>query len=114
DNPEKMLALPGDPRATERWQPDYFEFRKRLKRFRGKPIDINVLRRAADGTEQTVRIAVPAGFQRTFGMRMRMGPLTAVRADSPAAQAGVQPRDTSNGQGDVIKSVEVAERDGSD
>jgi regulator of sigma E protease len=111
--PDRVKPLPPDPRRTDLQQPDYFEFRRRLKRLAGKPIVIQVHRKGTDRQETPVSIHVPPAYHYTFGLRMRMGQVVAVREDSPAAQAGVRARDLSQGMdGDIIKQVEVMEPDG--
>ena len=114
DNPDKILALPRDPRDPQGKQGDYFEFRRRLKRLAGKPMVIQVRKKAASPDESTANIDVPPAYHHTLGMRMRMGPIAAVREASPAANAGIQPRDEAEGiDGDVITQVDVLEADGS-
>jgi regulator of sigma E protease len=44
---------------------------------------------------------------------MRMGPVMAVRKDSPADRAGVLPRRSAQEPGDILTGVEVSEADGS-
>src|SRR5437660_100165 len=66
-----------------------------------------------DRQETPLSIHVPPAYHYTFGLRMRMGQVVAVRDDSPAAQAGVRARDLSQGlDGDIVKQVEVREPDG--
>jgi regulator of sigma E protease len=113
DHPDRVLALPRDPRNPDKWQPDYFEFHRRLKLLAGKPMVIQVLRRGAGTDDTPVYLSVPAAFHRTFGMRMQMGPVAAVRDNSPAAKAGLQPRDDAHGTvGDIITQAEVSEANG--
>lgn len=82
----------------------YFDYVRRLTQLAGKPVTIAV-RRAGTKTEgETVTVEVPAAFRQTFGMRMRMGPVTAVRTSSSAAKA-ILP-------GDRIVEVEVTEPTG--
>jgi regulator of sigma E protease len=101
DDPNKITDLPFDPRNTQRQEPSYFEFQRRLKELAGKPMIIRVRQR--DG--EVVDRAVPANYHWTFGARMRMGKITAVRDHSPAANAGVQEKD-------ILKQVEITGEDG--
>jgi regulator of sigma E protease len=95
---------PGDNR-------DYFAYQRRMHDLIGKPVTFRVLR---DG--RPIDIVVPPAYHYDFGMRMRMGEITAVRKESPAAKAGLQPRSPElkypTGNGDRIKQVEVTEPDG--
>jgi regulator of sigma E protease len=112
-DPSRIKPLPLDPRNRETDQPDYFEFRRRLKQLAGHPMEIEVRRRGSHPDDPSVIIKVPAAFHSTLGMRMRMGQVTAIRQGSPAEQAGVRVRDSAQGiDGDVIKQVEVEEPDG--
>jgi regulator of sigma E protease len=94
DHPDQVKELPPDPRNPK--HRDYFEYNRRLVRLAGKPITIQVER----GDGEKVNIQVPPAYHYTLGLRMRMGQITAVRENSPAAKASVQP-------GDIIEKVEV-------
>jgi regulator of sigma E protease len=110
---DRVKLLPPDPRRTDLQQPDYFEFRRRLKRLAGKAIVLQVRRKHADPRATPVAIHVPPAYHYTFGLRMRMGQVVAVREGSAADRAGVRVRDLSQGiEGDILKQVEVTEPDG--
>jgi regulator of sigma E protease len=99
DNAGQVTSLPENDSA---------ELSRRLQEMTGKPIVLQV-RRAAD----LINVTVPPAYYYTLGTRMRMGHITAVRKGSPAEQADVQPRDLAAGlEGDIIKEVEVATKDG--
>lgn len=102
DRNGEVTELPPDPRDPSGKQANYFEFGRRLKRLAGQPMTVRVRRSDANATTtgQEVDIQVPAAFHYSFGMRMRMGKITAVRDRSTAAEAGVQ-------EGDIIEQVEV-------
>jgi len=103
DNPKQIKDLPLDPRKKNSEQRDYFEFARRLKRLAGKSIVIRVER-----GKKTVDITVPPTFHHTFGARLTMGEVTALRENGPAATAGIQARDKDKRlQGDIILGVEV-------
>lgn len=105
DNPTTLKDLPLDPRKPGSDQRDYFEFARRMKLLAGQPVKIQV-ERGKD--KERVDISVPPAFHRTFGARMTMGEITALRDGSPAAKAGVQARDTSKRLlGDIIERVEA-------
>jgi regulator of sigma E protease len=123
-DPHKTKPLPRDPRNRERDQPDYFEFRRRLRQLVGKPVIIQVRRQAAGPDGPAVPIEVGPAYHWTLGMRMRMGQIVAVREGSPATKAvregspdgelGVRPADSTQGvEGDLIDQVEVTQADGS-
>ena len=107
-NPDKVTPLPIDPRNDQVEQPDYFEFQKRLQILAGKPMVVQVRRQGESSDAALVDISVPPAYTFAFGLRMRMGQVTAVRKGSPAEQSGIQPRVLSAGkEGDIIKEVEV-------
>ena len=56
-------------------------------------------RRAAAGPAETIDIDVPANPFMTFGLSMKIGPITAIQDHSPAAEAGLEP-------GDMIAEVD--------
>jgi regulator of sigma E protease len=99
-NRAMVTELPNDPRGSG--HRDYFEFRQRMVQLAGQPATIRVRR---EGTEQQADVRVPPAFHYTLGLIMRMGQITAVRENSPAAAAGVKP-------GDIIDHIEV--RDGNE
>jgi regulator of sigma E protease len=96
DNPAAVTPIPEDPDTHE---PSYFEFHKREVLLAGQPMTVRVLRGGAP-----VDISVPPAFHRTLGMRMRMGPITSLREDSPAWPSG---QNSVLETGDVISQVEV-------
>lgn len=87
-----------DPTGQKR---DASVFRRRLQRLAGQEMIVRVRR-----ADQAVDIKVPAAYCYTFGLRMRIGGIAALRLDGPAARAGLE-------AGDVIQGVEVMEADGS-
>jgi regulator of sigma E protease len=110
DNPTTIKELPPNPFAPDR--KDRYEFYKRLVRLEGKPMVIQVRRANAAPDAPPVNIEVPASYHSTFGMRMRMGQITAVREGSSAEKQGVVWRDDQQ-SGDIIRQIEVVEPDGS-
>jgi len=112
DNPATVKELPPNPFAPDR--KDRYEFYRRLVRLEGKQIVIQVRRAGAALDAAPVNIEVPESYHSTFGMRMRMGQITAVREGSSAALQGVVCSDAQQSpDGDIIKQVEVTEPDGS-
>jgi regulator of sigma E protease len=117
---DKILGMT-DPDQPDSIKPiaenDTGEFYRRLCLLKGQPITIRVERRQEPrdpkSPAETLDVRVPVNGMYTLGIRMRMGHVAAVRQDSPALQAGVQPRNLANGiEGDIIKEVEVPEADG--
>lgn len=108
DHRDRVIDLPMDPRDPQGKQRDYFEFSRRMKRLAGHPMVVRVLRGAADEQgaheRQTEDLTLPPAYHLSFGMRMRMGAVTAVR-DHSAAAASVQ-------EGDIIDQVEVTDARG--
>jgi membrane-associated protease RseP (regulator of RpoE activity) len=103
--PFRVKALPPAPpyAPTEDGEPgcDPFEFRRRLRQLAGLPIVIQVRRHDAGSSGAPVNLLLPPVYHLTLGLRMQMGPVAAVRAGSPAANAGLQP-------GDVIRKVSLS------
>jgi regulator of sigma E protease len=114
EHPEQVKLLPPDPRVPDSGLPDYFEFRRRMQLLAGKPVVLRVRRQGAkNDTPTEVDIQVPPAYHYTFGLRMQIGQVTAVRNNSPALRAGVQARDPARRvDGDLITAVEVTRADG--
>lgn len=120
DHGGEVTLLPTDPRDSSESHPDYFVYRQRLRRLAGKPVVFRVSRKEA-GDDKTLDIRVGPAYHHTVGLRMRMGPITAVREHSPASQAravagndvGVRAQDTIKGvEGDILDQVEVTDAQG--
>jgi regulator of sigma E protease len=106
----RVTPLPPDPRYPQPGRYDFFEFQRRLVNLAGQPVRLRLER---TGEASPVDVVVPPSFARDFGLVMKLGPVSAVRNDSPAARAGVQPRGEGNTDaGDVIKRVEVTQASG--
>jgi regulator of sigma E protease len=106
DHPDRTSPLPADPRDPEGKQPDYFELIRRQQRLAGKDMTMLVRRLDEPDTAEPVAIKVPPAYFANFGLRMTMGPVVAVRDNSPAALAKVQ---VKNGQeaGDKVTAIEL-------
>jgi regulator of sigma E protease len=87
---DRILPLTEDPRylPPNPDHLDYFEFRRRMHLLAGKPLAIQVRR---ENSTSPVDIRVPPAYYRTLGLRMPMDKIAAVRDDSPAAKAGLDP-----------------------
>jgi regulator of sigma E protease len=93
-NPFKTAKLRMDPRDPQGRHRDYFQFLEWLNRLAGQPVVIQVQRKGQPASE-VVNILVPPSYHRTIpGLRMEMGEVTAVRADSSAKAQGVLAKDT--------------------
>lgn len=106
---------PGDDPEAITPVSDYLELSRQLESLQGQPIALQVAR-DQDGSRETVVCHIPPAYTRVFGMRMRMGPVVAVRDGSPAAQAGVRPGQSSEtdqgDEGDRLIGVEVQQANG--
>ncbi len=117
DHDGRVTPLPHDPRSPNPDHPDYFVYRQRLRRLEGKPVVFQISRKEGD-QKKTLDIPVEAAYHYTVGLRMRMGQITAVRDDSPAAKArqlpngaaGIQARNVQLSiEGDILDEVEVSD-----
>ncbi len=112
EHPERVKDLPPDPLNPK--NPDYFEFSRRLDRLADRDVVLRV--RHKDGSDGEV--TVPPAYHYTFGMRMRMGRITAIRDQSPAARAGVQEEDiidqaeVTDASGQILRFVGTAPKEG--
>jgi regulator of sigma E protease len=104
--PGELLELPPDPRQPASKHRDMFAFQRRLHDLVGQPITLVVAR---DSEPEPIALTVPPAYNKSLGLRMRMGRVVAVRDKSPAVKADVRPRDPNNPdvKGDLIKTVEV-------
>jgi regulator of sigma E protease len=107
----RTAPLPDDPRDPGSGHRDYFELSRRLTRLAGREFVMQVLPEHAKVNAPPENVRIPPAFQTSYGMRLGLGPITAIRENSPAARAGIQVR-TSQEAGDTIFDVEVADADG--
>jgi regulator of sigma E protease len=106
-----VTPLPDDPRFPGHGRHDYFDFERRLKLLAGEPVVLRVERKKQEKTE-TVDCTVPPMYGLSLGVRMQMGPITAIRLRSPADNADLKVRDITSGrEGDLIEAIEVTEAD---
>jgi regulator of sigma E protease len=99
-----LLDLPHDTRNANPDRRDFFELHRRLVDLEGQPIK---LRLQPEGGGAPHEVTVPPTFARNLGLIMRMGPISAVKDNSPAAKAGIQPKIESGKVGDVIERVDI-------
>jgi regulator of sigma E protease len=86
--------LPPDPDNKEVVTADPQEWRRRMNRLAGKPAVIRVQRKGG----ARVDLLTPPAFHVDFGMKMKIGAVSAVREQSPVAAAGLK-------VGDVLTKV---------
>jgi regulator of sigma E protease len=100
DNPAKTTPLA-----------DYQDYHRRLVLLAGQPVTIEVTRR--DGSPAA--ITIPPSYRAKLGLRMQIGKVAALRANGPAAKAGVKavsPEEGSEGNSDRIAAVGITNADG--
>jgi regulator of sigma E protease len=113
DDPAKITELPPNPFYPDlKDYYDYYTFYERLVRLRGKPMVVQVRRAKAAPDTPPVNILIPPSYHYTFGLRMHMGQITAVRDGSEAAKGLDLPNATTKTKGDIIKQVEVVDASG--
>ncbi len=114
DDPKRgVKELPDDPRLPGKGRHDYFEFARRMRLLAGETVTIRVERPKDDGARYPVDVRVPPMYGLTLGVRMQMGPISAIRIESPADRAGLLGRKSDGTrEGDLIQAVEVTEPDG--
>ena len=87
----------------------YFDYTRRLARLADQPVTVQVVRKAdpssGGGDRVPVVVTMAPAFRADLGLRMRMGPVVAVRRGSPAEAAGLSP-------GDTLVAVTVPDPDG--
>lgn len=97
----EVTPLHADPRNTQREEPDYFEFERRMARLAGRPVVMRVNRGGSP-----VDVHVPAAYHWVFpGMRVRIGKVASIRENSPAEKAGVA-------KGDILQKIEIRDAEG--
>ena len=98
---KEVSLLQPDPRNTQRQEPDYFEYERRMHRLAGRAIVVRV-NRGGD----PVDVHVPAAYHWVFpGMRVRIGKVASIRENSPAEKAGVA-------KGDILQKIEIRDAEG--
>jgi len=111
DKDGQVTPLRNDPRYPDDPRADPFDYYRRLKLLAGKPVTFQVQRQG-----DKVDIKVDPAYHWTFGLRMKMGRIVAVRG--PALTAGstdnrISPRDKkADNEGDTITQVQVDTMDG--
>ena len=93
-----------------------FDFRRRLVQLAGQEIKIRVLRKGQPDTAEPTELTLPPVYRKDTGLRMKMGPIAALRTNGPAAKVGLKARDLEGDAerepGDVISAVQVNEAGG--
>ena len=109
---DKTTPLPLDPRSPGTSRHDFFELAHRMQRLAGKDVVLLVAYEGAGDEAKPEAVRIGPAFHTAYGLRLTIGPITAVRENSPAAKAGIR---LQSGQepGDTLTSVEVIESDGS-
>ena len=91
-----------------------FDFRRRLVDLAGREITIHVLRKGQPENAEPTALILPPVYRKDTGLRMKMGPIGAIRNNSAAAKAGLKSRegDGEREPGDVITAVQVTDAAG--
>src|SRR5262249_49067606 len=108
DDLSAVMPLRPDPRRPGSGELDYFDLDRPFQLLPDNAVTVRVQRA---GPPSPVDITIKPEWGRTIGARMMMGPIVALRDDSPATKAGVQAREGKDG-GDVLTAVEVRTADG--
>ena len=105
DDPFRVTTLKTKPGGVKDQDYDYYDFQKRMKLLAGRPAVVQVLRVShgakGDVTSTMADVLVPPAFHLTFGLKMKMGEVAAVR---PPASDTVK-------EGDTIVSAKVMQDD---
>jgi regulator of sigma E protease len=104
-NPFEVSELPQDPWHPNERRPDPFAFHDRLRQFVGLPMVVQVRRDGAPASDPPIDLFVPPAYHWTFGMRMKMGEVSALREASPADKAGLR-------KGDLLIKVVLKDEKG--
>ncbi len=104
-DPFVIEELPRDPRHPREERYDPFAFHDRLVRLVGRPMVIRVRREGESAGAPPVDLFVPPAYHYTFGMRMKMGAVAALRDGSPAVQVGLQ-------RGDLLVKIALQDAAG--
>lgn len=90
DKPGEIKPLSEDPRQPGSGKPDALELDRRLQQLAGQLVTIRVRR---EGSKEEFDLLVPPAYHYTIGARMKIGPVAALRKDSPAEKARVHKKD---------------------
>jgi regulator of sigma E protease len=105
DQPFNILALPPDPTQPNNAElRDPFVLKARMRALAGQPMVFQVNREGAARSAPTVHILVAPAYHVSLGMRMKMGKVAAIRANSPASESGLK---TGATDGDIITGVRL-------
>ncbi len=110
-DPTKITALKPDKEDPGNTIIDYYF---RMAKLAKVPVQFSVVRKTEPPTTDTTVITVQPGYRGALGLRMQMGEIVALRADGPAAQAGVKARTGAPEivEGDKIKILKLPEAAG--
>ena len=115
-DPRKGNAITSLEKDRDGLPGEQFDFRRRLVQLAGREVKIHLLRKGQPDTAEPTELTVPAVYRQETGLRMKMGPIAALRVNSAAAKAGLKPRDldgdTEREPGDIITAVQVLDVSG--
>ncbi len=110
-DPRKNNAVMPLEKDRDRLPGEQFDFRRRLVQLAGREVKIHVLRKGQADSDAPTELVMPPAFRQDTGLRMKMGPIAALRLNSSAAKAGLKARavdgDTELEAGDTITAVQI-------
>ncbi len=84
---DRLIEIDGQPVR------DFIDYRSRLASNIDKTVTLTFARETTKDTEERITVEVPPRFLVRYGLVMKMGPIVAIRPDSPAETAGIESGD---------------------
>jgi regulator of sigma E protease len=117
-DPARVTKLPDDPRYPNHDQCDYFEFMRRVQLLADKEIVVLVRRKIGEDEKGAKTVEVPLTvapmYRLHLGVVMKIGPVLAIRENSPAAGKVRTANAKEKLEADWIEAVSVKDADGTE
>ena len=84
---DRLIEINGQPVR------DFIDYRSRLAANIDETVTLTFARETTKDTEELITVEVPPRFLVRYGLVMKMGPIVAIRPDSPAETAGIESGD---------------------